>query len=128
MYFPEKKYNFYRIGFYDNIFNSKKMSLYVEIGTKTNEKIDIEACFKEVIKGLKNAKIITTQKVISKHHLIMDPAYVHISQKSNEYFNSTQNILSKNNIFSIGRYGGWKYCSIEDNIIEAKGLAKKIST
>lgn len=127
MYFPEKKYNFYRIGFYDNIFNSKRMSLYVEIGAKDNDKIDVEKQFKDVIKGLKDAKIITTQKVISKHTLLMNPAYVHVSKKSNEFYNNTQTLLNKKNIFSIGRYGGWKYCSIEDNIIEAKKLAKKIS-
>ena len=35
-------------------------------------------------------------------------------------------ILTKNNIYSIGRYGSWTYCSIEDNIIEAKDLAKNL--
>ncbi len=127
MYFPEKKYNFYRIGFYDNILNSNKMSLYVEIGAKEGDEIDIKEQFREVIKGLKEAKVITTQKVISKHSLVMNPAYVHVSKKSNEFYSNTQKKLSEKNIFSIGRYGGWKYCSIEDNIIEAKNLSEKLS-
>ena len=25
-------------------------------------------------------------------------------------------------VHSIGRYGGWTYCSIEDNIVEARAL------
>jgi hypothetical protein len=25
-------------------------------------------------------------------------------------------------VHSIGRYGGWTYCSIEDNIVEARTL------
>jgi hypothetical protein len=35
-------------------------------------------------------------------------------------------ILSKSNVYSIGRYGDWTYCSIEDNILQAKELALKI--
>ena len=30
-------------------------------------------------------------------------------------------------VFSIGRYGSWTYCSIEENIIEASNLAYKLS-
>ena len=27
-------------------------------------------------------------------------------------------------VHAIGRYGGWTYCSIEDNIVEARALVK----
>ena len=33
-------------------------------------------------------------------------------------------ILRANGVYSIGRYGGWTYCSIEDNIVEARALAQ----
>ena len=36
-------------------------------------------------------------------------------------------ILEKNDIYSIGRYGSWTYCSIEDNILEARELAEKLN-
>ena len=36
-------------------------------------------------------------------------------------------ILEKNDIYSIGRYGSWTYCSIEDNILEARELAEKFN-
>jgi hypothetical protein len=26
-------------------------------------------------------------------------------------------------VYSVGRYGGWTYCSIEDNLIETQELA-----
>jgi hypothetical protein len=29
-------------------------------------------------------------------------------------------------VYSIGRYGGWTYCSIEDNIVEARALVAKL--
>ncbi len=52
----------------------------------------------------------------------MDPAYVHITSKSNAEFTKLSAKLAAKNIHSIGRYGGWKYCSIEDNIVEAREL------
>jgi hypothetical protein len=30
--------------------------------------------------------------------------------------------LAEHGVHSIGRYGGWTYCSIEDNIVEARAL------
>ena len=53
----------------------------------------------------------------------MNPAYVHINKKSTEALNKYKQLLAANNIYSIGRYGSWTYCSIEDNIIEARSLA-----
>jgi len=35
--------------------------------------------------------------------------------------------LAQNNIYPIGRYGSWTYCSIEDNILEAKKLVEHLS-
>ena len=34
-----------------------------------------------------------------------------------------KSILKEKDIYSIGRYGSWTYCSIEDNILEAKEVA-----
>jgi hypothetical protein len=31
-------------------------------------------------------------------------------------------------VHSIGRYGAWTYCSIEDNIVEARALAERLVT
>ena len=56
----------------------------------------------------------------------MDPAYVHINQKGIQSVEKYKKQLAQDNIYSIGRYGSWTYCSIEDNIIEAKCLAEKI--
>ena len=52
----------------------------------------------------------------------MNPAYVHITNTSEKHKKNLKKKLEKNKIYSIGRYGDWKYCSIEDNIIEAVNL------
>ena len=126
VYFPDKKCRFYRIGYYDNIIQKNRMSLYVEIGMRTNEKVNVNKELTRVLNDLKKTSIITDQKLIASHHVVMDPAYVHINKASQKVFATKQKILHKLGIYSIGRYGGWKYCSIEDNIIEAFELSKKL--
>jgi protoporphyrinogen oxidase len=129
VYIPGKEYIFYRIGYYNNIFKSSQMSLYVELGfNKDAENIDVDECLKKVMFDLKRCGIITTQKLISHHHILMDPAYVHITKESTADVDRQKEILSKYGIYSIGRYGSWRYCSIEDNIIEARQLAEKLNT
>ena len=127
IYFPSKKISFYRVGFYDNIFNSNKMSLYVEIGVPENKIIDSKMLYKKIIHDLKTVDIISNQKVVDFEYLEMNPAYVHITKKSEKQKKKFQKQLEKNNIYSIGRYGDWKYCSIEDNIIQSKDLNRKLS-
>ncbi|MGH7285933.1 MAG: protoporphyrinogen/coproporphyrinogen oxidase, partial [Polyangiaceae bacterium] len=40
VYFPDKSCSFYRIGFYDNIFETNRMSLYVELGYAKDASVD----------------------------------------------------------------------------------------
>ena len=54
----------------------------------------------------------------------MDPAYVHITRACLAEHERLSRILRANGVYSIGRYGGWTYCSIEDNIVEARALAR----
>ena len=35
--------------------------------------------------------------------------------------------LEAHGIYSIGRYGDWTYCAIEDNIVQARKLSKQLS-
>ncbi len=127
VYFPDKDYIFYRIGYYDNIFNDERLSLYIEIGFPEHKTIDVEHCFNEVINDLQKANIIQDHKVIAYHSVIMDPAYVHVNKKADLDKTNKMAELNKNGIYSIGRYGDWKYCSIEDNIVESKNLAEKLN-
>lgn len=127
VYFPEKKYVFYRIGYYDNIFGDDRLSLYVEIGFNKTEKVNSDDYLVRVLNDLKKAEIITDHELVSYDSVTMNPAYVHVNKQSDADKRTKMQELSKNNVYSIGRYGDWKYCSIEDNIIEAKELAKKIN-
>lgn len=122
LYVPDRNRCFYRVGFYDNIFDTPRMSLYVEIGFPMGARIEVEAERKRVLKDLRAEGIVNGQQLIAEHHVILSPAYVHITSQSIAEHARLTTELSKFGVYSIGRYGSWTYCSIEDNIVEARRL------
>ena len=127
IYFPDKEINFYRVGFYDNILNSNRLSMYIEIGyNKNDDNIDVEEQLKLTIENLEKVGIVKNNKLISYSTILMDPAYVHIKSETNKEVEEWKNKMQKQNVYSIGRYGGWTYCSMEDAMIAAKNLAETI--
>src|SRR5207302_8391609 len=69
IYYPDRATVFYRVGFYDNIFDAERMSLYVEIGIGKPSTLDA------VLAGLKADGVVTDQKLVAHHEVVMDPAY-----------------------------------------------------
>jgi protoporphyrinogen oxidase len=126
MYFPDRADVFYRVGWYDNILASDRMSLYVEIGAANTTTFDVDALRTRVIDDLRREGIITTQNLIAHHHVVLDPAYVHITQRSLAETTRLKSLLSSRDVHSVGRYGGWTYCSIEDNLLETRALAASL--
>lgn len=128
IYFPESKYCFYRVGFYSNILSSDKMSLYVEIGFKKDEIIDVNEWLSKVLFDLKEAGIVSDEEKLLDHEsILMNPAYVHINTSCLDDVKLKKKKLNKSDVYTIGRYGSWTYCSIEDNIKEARTLAEQIN-
>ena len=124
-YFPGDQV-FYRIGFYNNILGQDRMSLYVEIGAKQEEDINENTLLIKVLQDLKSSGIIKDQELIEHQFIVMDPAYVHINKNSMKAYEDWCNQYNSQGIYSIGRYGSWTYCSIEDNIIQGKETANSI--
>ena len=128
VYIPDKDIIFYRIGYYDNIIQSNKMSLYIEIGFPKDVQLKEESFYLDkVMDDLKKLRIVQNEQLVDYHSVVMDPAYVHISKESLEDIKRLKEQLAFYQIYSIGRYGSWTYCSIEDNIKEAQKVAQTIS-
>ena len=129
IYFPGKE-NFYRIGFYDNILNKDKLSIYVEIGYAKDKVInekEISLQLKQTLSNLKKIGIINeTFKLLNHEHIVMNPAYVHINTKTDSEVKNVMKTMSEQKIYNIGRYGRWTYCSMEDCMIMAKELSQKL--
>lgn len=131
LYIPSKDRNYYRVGFYNNILGENKLSMYIEIGYNKNYEITSKEIKKQLdltIENLKKDKIIDNNiKLIDYEPIIMDPAYVHINTDSTKKINKIKKELSKNNIYSIGRYGAWIYNCMEDSMVVAKELAENLN-
>jgi len=53
--------------------------------------------------------------------------YVHITAASLAETARLKAQLADHGVHSIGCYGGWTCCSIEDNLIETRALAQQLS-
>jgi protoporphyrinogen oxidase len=124
VYYPDKEWVFFRIGHYDNILGEKRMSLYVEIAMPQQAPIDVEGTLPIVLSHLERAGVIQGHKLVSSSAIVLDPAYVHVTTKGQKFSEEACVRLNAQSIFPIGRYGRWKYCSIEDNIVEGYELAR----
>jgi protoporphyrinogen oxidase len=122
IYYPDRARSFYRVGFYDNMFDTDRMSLYVEIGFERGAKVDVDAALARVLDDLRAEGVTKNHKLVAHHSVIMDPAYVHITRASLAEHRRLTRILNAHGVYPAGRYGGWTYCSIEDNIVEARSL------
>ena len=123
MYYPSRDVVFYRVGFYDNIFDTDRLSIYVEVGFSKDATIDVAAARERVLQDLTKVGITKGHELVAEHSVVMDPAYVHITKRSIAEHARLSAQLAAAGVHSIGRYGGWTYCSIEDNIVEARALA-----
>ncbi|MDX2091713.1 MAG: NAD(P)-binding protein [Kofleriaceae bacterium] len=126
MYFPDRSLAFYRVGWYDNILDGDRMSLYVEIGAPHGATFDVDALRARVLADLAREKIIDGHRLVSHHHVVLDPAYVHITKASIAEALRVRDGLALAGVYSVGRYGGWTYCSIEDNLLETQALARQL--
>lgn len=127
MYIPDKNVNYYRIGFYDNILDDDRLSMYIEIGYPKNAEIDVDKELKLTLENLKKQGITDdTFELVAHDTIIMDPAYVHINTEHDKAVKAIMEELSEKGVYSIGRYGAWTYCSMEDSMLAAATLAEKL--
>jgi protoporphyrinogen oxidase len=127
MYVPDPARVFYRVGWYDNIIPSDRMSLYVEIGAGRDAVVDVEATLARVLADLRAEEIVQDHRLVAWHHVVLAPAYVHLTTASIAATAELRAALAASDVHSVGRYGGWTYCSIEDNLIETRALAARLA-
>lgn len=131
VYFPQSEICFFRTGFPHNFSSSLTPqgagSLYIEVSyskEKPIDKSDIISCIK---KDLNKTGILSFGNRILAED-INDIKYGYPIYDKN-YASSRKGIfkfLLKNNIIPCGRYGAWRYISMEDTLLDGKRVADSL--
>lgn len=125
VYFPGDEV-FYRVGFYNNIAPREKMSLYVEIGLRSDEPVDIDRLLQRTLVDLRRVHITDQHQLVSHHAIIVEPAYVHITHDSKAETQRVIESMRRQSVYMVGRYARWEYSAIDDSIEQAQELSAQL--
>lgn len=130
IYFPENIYPFYRIGFTHNFAESMAppgmSSLYGEFSHLNRPQTEIDQLLVQSLEATKKLlqirdSDIATEKIISIKH-----AYVIYNAWRDKHVPIILDKLQEKSIFSTGRYGAWKYASMQEGFLDGKTAADTI--
>ena len=131
VYFPQEEICFFRAGFPHNFSSSlvplDKSSLYVEVSYSKDKPIDKSGIVLRIKKDLKKVGILTRDDRICSQD-INDIKYgypiydINYSQARKDIIN----FLGQNDILTCGRYGNWRYMTMEDVILDGKRIAESL--
>lgn len=129
-YFPEAKFPFYRLGFWHNVSSSlvqkNKTSIYGETsfvqGTKTQKQIN-NLTEKSIAKALSYLQI-SDNDVLAKKIFNIEYAYIIYDEWREKNLKKLLQDLSSQQIYSVGRFGGWNYSSMQEAVISGKTVAE----
>ncbi|MDD5772637.1 MAG: FAD-dependent oxidoreductase [bacterium] len=132
IYFPEKKYPFYRYGvisnFSGNAAPAGKSSIYIEISYSSGKKINKKHVLEDTIKRLIELKVISDKNDINTiKTLDIKYAYVIYNSARKNYLRDILEYLEKQGIYSRGRYGSFDYSSMNDALIAGTDIAEKLN-
>ena len=133
IYYPEMKYQFYRLGFWHTFAPTMapagSSSLYGELsylpGTKTAaqaaEMVNRAKAQTLELFGVKPSEVVTEKTLHLKH------AYVIYDGWRENNLASLHHALNRLKIHSIGRFGEWKYSSMQEAALDGKKMAEIIT-
>ncbi len=125
IYFPGDEI-FYRIGFYNNIAGTERLSIYVEIGYAPNERIDVESALQKTLEDLKKVGVTNEHQVVAYNSYIIDPGYAHITTEGKAFTEKAIKDLTSYGVRMIGRYAQWQYSAMDDSMEQALECASLI--
>jgi UDP-galactopyranose mutase len=129
IYFPDADLPFYRAGCYSNFSKagapSNATSLYLEISYLPEMALDKRAIIDAAKEGLERCGMLSgSDRIIAEDAVDIPYAYVIYDTFRKKNLSSIMDYLKSNGVWSIGRYGSWKYMSMEDTILEGKAAAE----
>lgn len=131
IYFPEKRYPFYRVGFPSAISPTLHprgtSSLYVEVAFPPGAPVDVAGSVRACRRGLEAAGLLRkADRILVTHINRINCAYVIYDRQRNHAVKLLRDWLAARRVLSIGRYGGWCYASMEDALLDGVHAADTI--
>lgn len=130
IYLPELEYQPYRIGFPHNFtphaVPEGSSSLYAEYAFMPHDDISHTQRVDSTIASVQKLLSIGDHEIQTTCVLEIPHAYVIYDAWRDEWVPKIDARLRQEDIASIGRYGAWKYSSMQEAVLEGKAEAEKI--
>lgn len=131
VYFPETDYPFYRIGFPHNFSSSMApsgcSSLYGEFSHVNRSQEYIEQHLKYARSTTKKLLGISDKEIATEKIIHIPHAYVIYDFWRERNLPNIHKKLAEHAIYSIGRYGEWKYASMQEAVLDGKKIAEQLT-
>ncbi len=131
VYFPGKETCFFRIGYFHNFSSLSApkgtQSLYAEVSYSGNRPKEKAVLVKRIKADLKKAGIcLKKSRVLAQDVHDITYGYPIYDKNYKAARESIISFLHNNDIVACGRYGSWRYMSMEDSILDGKSVAEKV--
>lgn len=131
IYFPEAQFPFYRIGFPHNFAHSMvpegHSSLYGEFSYIKKSANFVEEKLAYARKQTSALLNIRPEEVVVEKIIHIPHAYVIYNFWREKNLENLLKSLQDLGIYSIGRYGEWKYSSMQEAVLDGKKIAEKMT-
>ncbi len=130
IYFPENEYPFYRLGFPHNFSDTMApagcSSLYGEFAHMGKSQAWVNATLKKAIAQTKKILHISESEIATQKIIHINHAYVTYNFWRERNLSKLLSALQEQHIHSVGRYGAWKYASMQEGILDGKAIAEQL--
>jgi protoporphyrinogen oxidase len=130
IYYPEKQFPFYRIGFSHNFATSMApqghSSLYGEFSYLHKSSNAVKRMLYESLKETKKLFKISEYEIATEKIIHIDHAYVTYDFWREKNLTKIHQRLGEHQIYSVGRYGEWKYSSMQEAILDGKKIVDSL--
>jgi UDP-galactopyranose mutase len=132
IYFPEKSYCFFRVGFpmnfsYD-VTPSGTSSMYVEVSYSRYRPLRRSTLARQIRKDLISAGLLRQDdRILVAQHNDIQYAYSMYDQDYRENVRIINEFLRRHDIWNAGRAGRWQYLSMEDVLLDGQRISEEIN-
>jgi hypothetical protein len=131
VYYPERKFPFYRAGFTSNfsphLAPKGTSSMYIEVSGRPGAYVDYAGLERACVAGLRSSGALrSSDKVVERLWIPIECAYVIYDRARTPAVKVLMDHLRAKDAWSIGRWGGWKYSFMEETLLDGKRCAEEI--